>query len=67
MQSNYKISSFMLVLGFCYEGISTNLLIIYIYVAICMLSIEFSEVPKCSGNKYFLVIHWISFPDNAFI
>lgn len=56
MQSNSKMSWFMLVLGFCYEGVSmifsTN-----IHVAVCILSTEFSEVAKCSGNIFFLAIH----------
>lgn len=61
MQSNSKMSWFMLVLGFSNEVIpmifSTN-----IHVAVCRVSIEFSKVDECSGNIFFLPIHWTGFP-----
>lgn len=61
MQSNSKMSSVMLVLGFCYERVSmifsTN-----IHIAVCILSTEFPKVAECSENIFFLAIHWISFP-----
>lgn len=53
MQSNSKMSWFMLVLGFCYEGISmifsTNR-----HTAVCILSTVFSKIAKCSGNIFSL-------------
>lgn len=56
MQSNSKMSSVMLVLGFCYERVSmifsTN-----IHIAVCILSTVFPKVAECSENIFFLATH----------